>query len=105
MSFIRWDYEFDGTYTSPDRLQSELGVYVIWCRDGDSWAVLDVGESDNVRARVSDHDRADCWAKHCTGTIYYSAHYMPLSDEDERRRVEQEIRDSVNPPCGEREEK
>ena len=27
---------------------------------------------------------------------------MPLSDEDERRRVEQEIRKLTNPPCGER---
>jgi hypothetical protein len=102
MTFERWSYEFDGAYTSPDRLRSELGVYVIWCKDRDKWTVLDVGESDNVKDRVSDHDRADCWAEHCTGTIYYSAHYMPLSDEDERRRVEQEIRKLTNPPCGER---
>ena len=102
MSFESWGYEFDGAYSSPDHLQPTAGVYVIWCGDGDSWTVLDVGESDNVRDRVSDHDRADCWAEHCTGIIYYSATYTPDLDEDERRAIEQEIRDSEDPPCGER---
>ena len=83
-------------------MQPTAGVYVIWCKDGDKWTVLDVGESDNVRDRVSDHDRADCWEQNCTGTIYYAATYTPDLNEDERRVIEQEIRDSEDPPCGER---
>lgn len=101
MAFERWGHKFDGAYTSPDSLQTTVGVYVIWCRVGDDWSVLDVGESDNVRERVSYHERADCWMEHCTGTVYYSATYTPDLDEDERRAIEQEIRDSENPPCGE----
>jgi hypothetical protein len=60
MTFERWGYKFDGAYTSPDSLQPIAGVYVIFCRDGDRWTVLDVGESDNVRDRLSDHERVDC---------------------------------------------
>ena len=101
MTFERWGYKFDGPYDSPDSLQPIAGVYAIWCGD-ELDELLDVGESDNVRDRVSDHERADCWEQNCTGTIYYSATYMPFSDEDERRRVEQEIRRLTNAPCGER---
>lgn len=44
MAFQRWGYDFDGAYTSPDSLQPRSGVYVIWCRNGENWSVLDVGE-------------------------------------------------------------
>ena len=102
MTFERWGYKFDGPFSSPDSLQPIGGVYVILCRDEDSWTVLDVGESDNVKERVSNHERSDCWEENCADSIYYAAHYMPLSDEGERRQVEQEIRRLTNPPCGER---
>ena len=103
MGFERWGYEFDGAYTSPDRLKARAGVYVIWCKSGDDWTVLDVGEAADVKGRVSNHDRADCWKQNCIGTIYYSATYIPFSEDDERRKIEQIIRDSEeNIPCGER---
>jgi len=103
MTFERWSYKFDGAYTSPDRLQPTAGVYVIFCKNGDDLSVLDVGESDDVQDRVSNHDRADCWKQNCIGTIYYSATYTEFLEEDERREIEQIIRDSEeNIPCGER---
>ena len=102
MAFERWGYQFDGAYTSPDHLQPRPGVYVIWCRIGDDWSVLDVGESDDARERVINHERADCWRRNCVGTIYYSATYTPDLDEYGRRAVEQHIRNITNPPCGER---
>lgn len=49
MTFERWGYEFNGAYTSPDSLQSGSGVYVIWCKDGDNWIVVDVVESDDPK--------------------------------------------------------
>ncbi|MBA7482702.1 hypothetical protein ES705_08687 [subsurface metagenome] len=101
MTFERWSYKFDGPHDSPNSLQPIAGVYVISCGD-DMNEILDVGEAEDVRDRVSDHDRSDCWEHNCTGTIYYSVHYMPFSDENERRRVEQEIRRLTDPPCGER---
>jgi len=100
MSFQRWDYEFDGAYTDPNRLQTRAGVYVIWCKIGDDWHILDVGESDDVRYRVNNHDRADCWTQNCLGTIYYSVTY--LSDPQERADLEQRIRNSEKVTCGER---
>lgn len=101
MTFEKWGYKFDGPYDSPDSLLPIAGVYAIWC-GAELDKLLDVGESDDVKDRVSNHERADCWPEHCTGTISYSAHYMPLQDEEERRKVELQIRILGTPPCGER---
>ena len=101
MGFIRWGYELDGVYDSPDSLESRSGVYVIWCKDGDNWTVLDVGEAADVKERVSSHDRGVCWSRYCSGTIYCSATYTPNLHQAGRMEIEQKIRDLTNPPCGE----
>lgn len=102
MGFKAWGHDFDGAYDSPDHLQSRSGVYVIWCKSGDSWTVLDVGETADVKERVSQHDRANCWSRNCSGTIYYSATYTPNLHQAGRMEIEKMIRNSTNPPCGER---
>ena len=102
MNFDRWGYEFDGAYESPDSLQARSGVYVIWCRNGDNWTVLDVGEAADVKDRIMTHDRADCWSRKCSGTIYYSATYTPDLQQVGRMEIEQRIRLLADPLCGER---
>jgi hypothetical protein len=99
--FQRWGHDFDGTYPDPASLQAQSGVYVIWCQNGLNWTVLDVGESEDVRARLANHERASCWRRNCQGTIRYSATYTPGMSADGRRRIEAAIRQSANPPCGE----
>jgi hypothetical protein len=100
LSFERWGYQFEGAFSSPGSLKSTSGVYVIWCDGGDDWKVLDVGEAGDVKARVKGHDRADCWKHNCSGTIRYSATYTPDMTADQRRQIEQTIRDLTHPPCG-----
>jgi len=100
MPFEYWEYQFEGAFTSPDSLKSTSGVYVIWCENEGEWAVLDVGESDNVKERVKNHDRADCWEDKCLGTIYYTATYTPHLQQAERMQIEQRIRNLANPLCG-----
>lgn len=98
--FDRWDYLFEGAYTDPNRLRDVAGVYVIWCKSDNQWTILDVGESDDVRNRINNHERADCWEDNCSGTIYYSATY--ISSPQERSNLEQRIRNTENVSCGER---
>ena len=102
MPFERWGYQFEGTYTSREYLRSRSGVYVIWCENESNWTVLDVGETDDVKKRVSNHDRARCWAQNCSGTIYYSAMYTPNFQQGERTEIEERIRNLENPTCGRR---
>ena len=53
MSFERWGYTFEGAWTDPSNLESRSGVYVIWCKTGEDWKVLDVGESHDVSVRAT----------------------------------------------------
>jgi len=102
MGFERWGYQFDGAYTDPALLSSRSGVYVIWCKKGDNWDVLDVGEAADVKERVCNHERSSCWSRNCSGIIYYSATYTPNLQQPGRKEIELRIRSLTNPPCGER---
>jgi excinuclease UvrABC nuclease subunit len=93
----------DGPYpiTQADKLKNEPGVYVILCQDSSTRRVIDVGQSDDVRKRVTNHDRKDCWSKHCRQeSLKVAATY--IKDEQERLELEEEIREKEQPPCGER---
>lgn len=105
MGFVRWGYQFEGAYLTADSLESKAGVYVIWCKSGDNWNVLDAGEAVDVKERVANHERVNCWTQNCQGTIYYSAIYTPNLQEAGRREIEQRIRDLTHPPCGREEPK
>lgn len=100
MSFTRWDHEFDGAYNNAERLKAMAGVYVIWCKKGDVWTILDVGESEDVVDRIINHDRRDCWFRNCKGTVLYSATY--ISNPQERLDLENKIRSQERVACGER---
>jgi hypothetical protein len=98
MGFDRWGNHFEGCYLSPDELDSRPGVYVVWCKRGGTWIILDVGESDNVNYRLNNHERADCWKQNCRALIYYSAVY--ISDPKERANLERYIRNTEEVICG-----
>lgn len=102
MSFQRHGYTFEGAFTSADSLEARAGVYVVWCKNGETWTCLDVGESHNVQDRVLNHDRADQWARACNGTLYYAAHYTPNLQQAGRCEIEQKLRQLEGPCCGER---
>jgi len=99
MAFTKWGHEFDGAFSDPSSLKPLAGVYVIWCSPGNYWNVLDVGESEDVVERIKNHDRADCWHRNCSGTIYYSATY--ISDQKDRLDLEYRIRSQEQVVCGE----
>jgi len=97
----------DGPYPidQANKLKNTPGVYTILCRSSstssrDTLTLIDVGQSDNVRDRVMSHDRRECWNKNCKGRLEVAATY--IKDEQERRRLEKEIREQYQPPCGER---
>ena len=100
MGFERWGYKFEGAFTDPERLEPQSGVYVIWCKTDDTWTVIDVGESADVKRRVKTHDRAAQWGCLCSGMLYYSAIYTPNLQQPGRREIETAIRAQTKPPCG-----
>jgi hypothetical protein len=100
--FERHAYYFDGAFPSAASLQPQAGVYVVWCKSGDQWTCLDVGESHNVQERVLTHDRAGDWARLCSGTLYYAVHYTLGVQQLGRTQIEQRLRLLEQPLCGKR---
>ena len=94
---ISW-YEFEGPYEYTEDLKDESGVYVVLNLTDDS--VIDVGQSDEVRSQVEYHDRKDCWSRYASKGVVYAAFYS--DDDTEMTAIEETIRDSYNPPCGDR---
>lgn len=101
MSINIGKYNFEGPYTDTNGLLNQSGVYVIVGRNaqGANWAVVDVGESETVRDRVRQHDREDCWNKQGYRSLATAVLYC---GEQQRMRVEQELRQQYNPFCGKR---
>lgn len=100
LTFQKWDYEFDGTYSDTRFLRPEPGVYIIWCDSGNIRTFLDVGESDNVLDRINNHERKDCWFQNCQGIIQHSVVY--IADQKERRDLVDRIKSAEQMACGEK---
>ncbi len=94
------NYSFKGPYTSTDYLDDKSGVYAIHCKSGDHYYLIDIGESSQVKSRVANHDRKDCWSKNCKGTLTVSVYYTPNLQQAGRKTIEQELRALYNPICG-----
>ena len=102
MSFNRFGYQFDGIFYDPSRLQPFPGVYIVWCITGNDWQALDVGEAEDVRERLLNHDRKECWTSNCRGTIFFSAIYTRGMHQQRRMDIEANIMRQAKPVCGER---
>ncbi len=100
MSITVGSYSFEGPFTNTDNLQDRSGVYAIHCHRDQKYYLVDVGETAEVKTRVENHDRKDCWTRNCTGTLTISVLYTPNLQQTGRREIEQAIRDQFAPPCG-----
>ena len=94
MSIKIGNYTFEGPFSSTSSLEDRSGVYAILDDDNRK---IDIGESHEVRTRVENHERKSCWEEN--NYSKYAAYY---TSEANRKRIESELRDQYNPPCGER---
>ncbi len=99
--------EFEGPYSidTTEIPANRAAVYVIMCKWGDVYYVMDVGESGEVGVRIAEHERRPCWQENCYGSLSVYLRYMPSSDgytSANRRELEGKIREKESPPCGER---
>lgn len=92
-------HNFEGPFTSKKDLKNLSGVYVVLGKNLNKYSLIDVGESGNVRERVENHDREDCWLGQ-TSFPEYAVLYTPYETQAFRRKIEKEIRERFNPPCG-----
>ncbi len=94
--------EFEGPYTDVNHLEDRSGVYTILDKRPDATYVLDVGESAEVKSRISSHDRKTCWNSNASGTVAVAVKYTPGLQQAGRKELEQSIREKYRPSCGDR---
>ena len=87
-------YNFEGPFTGFNQLKDQSGVYVIL--NGNE-QIIDVGESSEVKTRIKNHERKSCWKTH-----RYSSFAVYYTSQANRERIEKQIRENHNPPCGEK---
>jgi len=91
-------YSFEGPYEIGKQVVDKAAVYVILDKDD---KVVDVGQSGETGTRLSTHNRKPCWDKY--DGKWFAVKWMPSDEysEEDRKKVEGEIRDDKTPPCGE----
>jgi len=98
-------YDAQGPFRVEDtqRLLSSPGVYVVFGDRDDpegKHSIVDVGMSGDISDRISGHNREDCWNSQGHAQLWVAALYPGTVEES--RRIEKEIREELDPPCGER---
>ena len=108
---IKWDdkhaFTREGSLASWDPPR-KAAVYVIAYRkdpdnDPNTYSAIYVGESGNLDDRgFSKHHKRDCWLKHVSNNekrLAVYLHLMPESTGDERRKIEDAVKEKRDPPC------
>jgi hypothetical protein len=88
MSIIVGNYHFEGPYKSMNYREDRSGVYAIQNKVDNNYYLLDVGERSEVKTRVENHDRKDCWKKNCAGILTVSGFYTPNLQQPGRKLIE-----------------
>ncbi|KPJ55673.1 hypothetical protein AMJ49_06620 [Parcubacteria bacterium DG_74_2] len=90
-------YQFEGPYRESSTNFNEVAaIYVILDINSNK---IDVGETEQLKSRLDNHERRNCWERNSGGDIYIAVYRE--SSEKERLRIEKEIRSFYNFPCGE----
>ncbi len=102
MSITIERFPFEGPFYVASQLNERSGIYVFFDYYHEEYSVLDIGESHFGNTRLPYHDRSACWARIKKKTIEYAALYTPNLQQTGRKKIEQELKEQYNPPCGER---
>lgn len=91
-------HQFDGPHTNNSTLPSLSGVYLITTlAPNQRHTILDVGESNDIRSRISAHDRTSQWQNHKQNGLYA---WVLTANETQRMLIEKAHRLAYNPVCG-----
>jgi hypothetical protein len=93
-------HQFDGPHTANETLPTVSGVYIITTLAANQrHTIIDVGESQDIKHRISNHDRTGQWLNHRQNGLF--AWTLP-ANEFQRMLIEKAHRLAYSPVCGDR---
>jgi len=105
--------DWKGPYTNTDHIPDRAGLYMVLSgtqNEQGKWPtnlykLLDIGESGELKTRLDNHNRANCWESNKTSghTIVFKYALMPTNtyNQSDRLSVECCLQSKKTPPCGE----
>lgn len=95
------DYPFDGPHRSVNEIENSPGVFAVICEFVETYYLLDVDHSDDVKKAILNHERRKCWEKFRRGLIRYAVLYERNFPSETKEDIEKKIRRKYkNIPCG-----
>ncbi len=88
---------FDGPHDINSNFNQVAGVYLL--HDGEKW--IDVGETENLKDRILNHERKKCWQRNA-GLKPIKLEFLSETNQQKRLLIEQELRRRLKPTCGDR---
>lgn len=86
-------YTFNGPFSINTSFNEVSGIYLITNING---TIVDVGETENLKERIPNHERRGCWEKNNGVNLYF--HHE--NNENQRLAKEKLFRSKSNPACG-----
>lgn len=86
-------YTFNGPFSVDASFRTVAGIYLITTSQG---TIVDVGETENLKERIPNHERRDCWAKNNGVNLYF--HHE--NNQEQRLKKEKLFRIKGNLACG-----
>lgn len=92
-------HQFHGPHATNGTLPPISGVYLITTiTSNERHTIIDVGESRNIKHRISNHDRIDQWQKNAQTGLHA---WVLAANEAQRMLIEKAHRLTYKPVCGE----
>jgi len=86
-------YVFNGPFSINTDFNTVAGIYLITTSQG---TIVDVGETENLKERVPNHERRNCWSRNNAVNLYF--HHE--TSQQQRLVKEKFLRTKSNPACG-----
>lgn len=86
-------YIFNGPFSIDGSFREVAGIYLITNSNGN---IVDVGETDNLKNRIPNHERRSCWARNNGIKLYF--HHE--NNQEQRLAKEKLLRAKSDPACG-----
>lgn len=94
-------YPFEGPHRSVKKIENIPGLFAVICKFVDTFYLLDVDYSDDVKKAILDHERRACWEKYRRGNIRYAVLYEQNFPSEAEEEIEKKIRHRYKKiPCG-----
>ena len=88
-------FNFEGPYLLDANFNEVPAVYLISDQNNKP---IDVGQTDNLKNRIPNHERTNCWLRSANGQVH--VYCLVDSSEENRENIERNIRNSHSFSCG-----